>query len=59
MTGRSVLYRAGGLAQKLARAQVLLDELERLVNEIEVDMRRLAIRITALNAIAEDEAGEQ
>jgi hypothetical protein len=53
---RTSLYQAGGLATKMARAQHLLDELETTLEEIEVDMRRLAMRITAIEAIAQDTA---
>lgn len=59
MTSRSALYRAGGLSQKLAIAQNHLEQLELVINDLEVEMRRLSIRIMALQAVAEDQAGDQ
>lgn len=59
MTSRSTLYRAGGLAQKLAIAQHHLEQLELVINDLDVEMRRLSIRVMAMQAVAEDQAGDQ
>lgn len=59
MTTRSTLYRAGGLASKLAVAQHHLEQLELIINDLDVEMRRLSIRVMALQAVADDQAGDQ
>jgi hypothetical protein len=59
MNTRSTLYRAGGLAPKLAAAQHHLEQLELIINDLDVEMRRLSIRVMALQAVADDQGDAQ